>query len=98
MPRLHIALQNGFAGIPVTLVVDGQEVFRKENVRTRTQIGLADSIELERADGPVKIEVTAGDVAGSIAAHLAGDLYVSISVSPEQRLVHKSSPTPFRYM
>ena len=98
MPRLHIALQNGFTGVPVTIVVDGREVYRKDNVRTRTQIGLADSVELEHAPGAAAIDVTAGEATGSVRAEVSGDLHVSISVSPENTIVHKSSPTPFRYM
>ena len=98
MPRLHIALQNGFTGVPVTIVVDGREVYRKDDVRTRTQIGLADSVELEHDSGPVAIDVTAGDASGSVRATLSGDLHVSLSVSPEKTIVHKNSPTPFRYM
>ncbi len=98
MPRLHIALQNGFTGVPVTIVVDGREVYRKDDVRTRTQIGLADSVELEHASGPVAIDVTAGEASGSARATVSGDLYVSLSVSPEKTIVHKSSSTPFRYM
>lgn len=98
MPRLHIALQNGFGGVPVAVKVDGREVFRKDAVRTRTQIGLADSIEVARERGPVTVDVTAGEVSGSIAATVDGDLYLSISISPEQRIVHNTSQTPFRYM
>jgi hypothetical protein len=98
MPRLHIALQNGFTGVPVTILVDGREVYRKDDVRTRTQIGLADSVELEHEAGPVAIDVTAGRASGSVSAALSDDLYVSISISPENTIVHKSSPTPFRYM
>ena len=98
MPRLHIALQNGFTGVPVTIVVDGGEVYRKDNVRTRTQIGLADSVELEHASGPAAIDVTAGEASGLVRVTVSGDLHVSISVTPENTIVHKSSPTPFRYM
>ena len=51
MPRLHIALQEGFAGDPVSISVDGREIYRKDGVRTRTQIGLADSIETTHDQG-----------------------------------------------
>lgn len=98
MPRLHIALQNGFTGVPVTITVDGREVYRKDNVRSRTQIGLADSVELEHASGPAAIDVTAGEASASVSVTVSGDLHVSISVTPENTIVHKSSPTPFRYM
>ena len=98
MPLLHIALQNGFTGVAVTILVDGREVYRKDNVRTRTQIGLADSVELEHASGPAAIDVTAGEASDSFRATVSGDLYLSISVSPGNTIVHKGSPTPFRYM
>lgn len=98
MPKLHIALQEGFAGEPVTISVDGREVYRKDQVRTRTQIGLADSVETTHDAGPATIEVKAKTAAETIKTAIAGDLYLAISLTPDGHIVHRTSAQPFRYM
>jgi hypothetical protein len=98
MPRLHIALEDGFAGESVTINVDGTEVYRKDGVRTRTQIGLADSVETTHDPGSATIEIRAGEAAASITPTLTGDLFLAVSLSPDRRLVHRESAHPFRYM
>jgi hypothetical protein len=98
MPRLHIALQEGFGGVPVSISVDGHEVYRKDDVRTRTQIGLADSVETTHDAGSATIEIRAREAAATINPTLTGDLYLAVSLSPEGHIVHRSSAQPFRYM
>jgi hypothetical protein len=98
MPLLHIALQEGFAGQPVAITVDGREIYRKDQVRTRTQIGLADSVETTHAPGPATIEVRAGNASTTITPTLSADLYVGVSLDRDGRLVHRSSPQRFGYM
>ena len=98
MPRLHIALQEGFAGDPVSIAVDGKEIYRKTEVRTRTQIGLADSVETTHDPGNATIDIRARDATATITPTVAGDLFLAISISPDGRITHKSSAQPFRYM
>ena len=98
MPRLHIALQEGFGGDPVSISVDGREIYRKDSVRTRTQIGLADSIETTHDKGSATIDIHARDSAATIMPTLDGDLFLAVSLSPDGRIVHRSSAQPFRYM
>jgi hypothetical protein len=57
MALLHIALQEGFMGDDVVVRVQGEEVFCKEDVTTRPQIGYADSFEVRAEGEDVKIEV-----------------------------------------
>ena len=98
MPRLHIALQEGFTGEPVSISVDGREVYRKDQVRTRTQIGLADSVEITHDAGIATIDILARDASARITPTLAGDLYLAVSLSPDGRITHRVSGQPFRYM
>jgi hypothetical protein len=98
MPLLHIALQEGFTGEPVSILVDGKEVYRKEQVRTRLQIGRADAVEATHDPGPATVEVHAHNSSATITPTLTGDLYLAISISPDGRIVHRSSGQPFRYM
>ena len=57
MPRLAIALTDGFDGDAVVVTVNGVEAFRGDRVTTLTQIGLADSFEVDVPDGPSVVEV-----------------------------------------
>ena len=98
MPRLHIALQEGFAGEPVTISVDGHEVYKRNEVHTRTQIGLADSVETTHDAGTAAIEIRAGETTATITATITGDLFVGVSRSKDGRIVHRSSSQQFRYM
>ncbi len=52
---LRITLEDGFEGDEVGVFVDGQEVYRKRNLSTRTAISLADSMELDVQDGLHKV-------------------------------------------
>jgi hypothetical protein len=55
--RLQIALQDGFDADAVVVSVDGTEVFRKDGVTTRRQIGLADTFEVDVPERPAQLEV-----------------------------------------
>ena len=52
-----IDLQDGFDGETVILQVDGNEVFQGTDVRTRYQIGLAHTVNLELTPGPHRLSV-----------------------------------------
>jgi hypothetical protein len=96
--KLHIALQEGFAGQPVAISVDGREIYRRDQVRTRTQIGLADSVETTHPPGVATVEVRAGEAAATITPTLTQDLYIGVSIGQDGRIAHRSSPQPFGYM
>jgi hypothetical protein len=97
MPLLHVDLQEGFLGEPVVAAVNGRELFRKDGVRTRTQIGLADSFEIVLPHGPIEIALTARGTTHPISASLSSDLYVGVSITPEGGVVHKQSAHAFGY-
>jgi hypothetical protein len=97
MPLLHVDLQEGFIGEAVVASVNGRELFRKEGVRTRTQIGLADSFELVLPPGPTEITLTARGKTHAISASLSTDTYIGVSLTPEGSLVHKQSAHAFGY-
>jgi hypothetical protein len=98
MPLLHVALQEGFGGEPVAVSVNDRELFRKDDVRTRTQIGRADSFELTVPAGDARIGVTARGTTTQIPVSLSADLYVGVSLTPEGTIVHKQSTEPFGYV
>ena len=98
MPLLHIALQEGFGGEPVAVSINDRELFRKDDVRTRMQIGRADSFELTLPEGDARIAVTARGTTAQIPVSLSADQYVGVSLTPEGTIVHKQSSEPFGYV
>lgn len=97
---LHIALQDGFDDEPVVVLVGGEEVLRRDAVRTDPRIGLAYAFEVP-LHGPdaVTVEVRlprrgvegATEVVGATAVHLA------VSVR-DGALVFRTSEVPFGYV
>jgi hypothetical protein len=57
MRTLTIDLQEGFAGDEVLVRVNGSEVARRSDVRTKRMVGLACSVDVPVPDGPVTLEV-----------------------------------------
>jgi hypothetical protein len=98
MALLHIALQEGFTGEPLRISVDGQEIFNKDLVRTRPQIGHADHIDTQHAPGPVTIVVTARGSSATITHTLTGDAFIGVSITPDGHIIHRVSQDAFRYM
>ena len=58
---LTIDLQEGFEGDQVVIAVDGREVFRKQGVKTRQQIGLAERVRLDVGAGQRSLRVSLPD-------------------------------------
>ncbi|WP_336211358.1 hypothetical protein [Nonomuraea sp. LPB2021202275-12-8] len=67
MPSLTIALQEGFSGERVTVLLDGEVVFDQAGVRTRTQIGSAHTFTVEVAPGAHRIQVRAPEAGGPVS-------------------------------
>lgn len=97
--RLHIALQEGFEGDTVQILVDEQEVLADDKVRTRTQIGLARTVELDRPSGTADIDVRVPrrGIQGRLTVDLQETPYVGVSLSPQGQVVFEVSRTPFLY-
>ena len=98
MPQIHIALQEGFAGNSVTISIDGREVYRKDHVRTRTQIGLADSVQVAHDPGPAKFDIRTDKKSAAFTETVAGDVHIGISLSPDGTITHRASTQAFKYM
>lgn len=98
MPLLHVALQEGFEGEPVVISVNGREIFRGDHVKTRTQIGLAASVDETLAAGNAIIDVQAGGARTQIHAPLSEDLYLGISLTRDKQIVYRESAQAFGYV
>ena len=55
--QINLALQDGFDGDTVAILVDGVESYRGDHVTTRTQISHAADAQLEVPDRPFTLEV-----------------------------------------
>ena len=98
MPLLHVDLQEGFLDEPVRITVNGQEEFRKDGVRTRTQIGRADAFEVTLPEGPAQIEISARGITRRIDVSISADLYVGVSIAQDGSIVDKQSSRAFGYV
>jgi hypothetical protein len=99
MVLLKVDLQDGFAGDLVIAKVNDNEVFRKEGITTRLTLGLADSFEVDIAEGKIKIDVTLPmkDVFGTILLEMSGPVFLGVSVE-DHRISFKRSEVMFFYL
>ncbi len=100
MALLHIALQEGFFNDSVIIRANRQEIFRRQSVKTRTQIGLAEWMEINLPEGSVTLEVSVPSkgVTQSIPLQLSGNVYLGISLTPEGKLNYQISNQAFGYL
>ena len=98
MAVLHVDLQDGFESEPVSISVNGQPAFSKPAVRTRTQIGLADSFELNVPPGDCTVQVDARGGSTRFTVPVQDALYVGISITTEGKIVHRTSAQAFGYV
>ncbi len=99
MPLVHLAFQEGFAAERIIARIEGRIVLDKA-LKTRMQIGLADTVELEQPPGTtlLEIELPQRGQRGSLQLAIAEvPLYVAISLVPEGKIQIKASKEPFMY-
>ena len=100
MVTLHIALQIGFAHDAVTITANGAEVYRKGDVTTRPDAGLADSVDVPLPPGSTQIVLALANrgTTATVAIDLQKPTYVGFLVGPDGRITHQVSQQPFAYM
>jgi hypothetical protein len=98
MSVLHVDFQDGWTGAPAVIVVDG-EVRYRGSPRTRTQIGLAESVDVELS-GTAEVSVDAGDghpVVVYRAPDPAAETWVGVSREPDGGLRVREQQKGFGY-
>lgn len=82
MAVVGVALEEGFEGDTVVVEVNGRQVFERDGVITRTQIGLAElfDVAVDEHDAVVEVQVPARGVTGSITHPVVDRLYMGVSV------------------
>lgn len=100
MKQLTIDLQDGFEDDTVVIEVDGREVYRKAHVRTRQQIGLADTVVAEVAGPRPRVEVRLLErrLALKLEPALESVAFLGVSLGRDGRLESRESAEPFGYL
>lgn len=99
MVELHIALEEGFEGDAVVVQVDGRQVLRDADVRTRHQIGLATTVDVTAdADSTdVTLSLVDRDLSRTVSIDTRRDVWCGWSVTHDGRIEHRVSGAPLRY-
>jgi hypothetical protein len=99
MPTLHIALQEGFSGDEVAVRINGREIFHKTGVKTRMQIGFADSAEIDAQPGVVEVEIAlpARNAVKQVRLQLTAPCFLAVSIGEDNTINTSCSETPFQY-
>lgn len=98
MAKLGLHLQEGFSGDEIAIKVNGKERMRREGVRTRRVLGLAEHVELDVEDGPLSIEISmpARGLDKRVDLEASDEVYVGISLAGDDlRVITRK--TPFGY-
>ena len=100
MSVLNIHLQEGFVNDTVIILVDAREVYRKNGVTTRTQIGLADMTAIDAPNGTVDIdvEVPTRSQHAVFRVTLPDTPYVGVSLDRNGQLTHLTSAEILGYV
>ncbi|WP_405976982.1 hypothetical protein [Streptomyces sp. NBC_00158] len=99
MGVLQIALQEGFGGEHVVVAVDATVVLDEPSVHTRTQVGLARSIEVPVRDGAVTVEVSVqGGPRESLEIDTTVTKAVLVDLDADGRLTVRASADLPRFM
>jgi hypothetical protein len=99
MVTLKIDLQDGFMNDEVNIRINGAEVFHKKDVRTRFQIGYAESFEVTAEQGSIKFEVIlpSKSLSESVVFEISNDMYIGVSVI--KNTIHiRASEIAFGYL
>ena len=101
MTVVHLEFQDGWTGDPLAVVVNG-EVRHTTAPVTRTQIGFAESVELDigeaEADLELALELADGTRLPVPHAQLDGERWLGISRDSAGALRVREQPTPFGYV
>lgn len=96
---VHIELRDGFVDDHVVVTVNGEEVYDRERVSTRFQIGLADQTDIAIGEEAVTVRVAVPSqrAAAEVRFDVAAETWVGVSYL-ENALQFEISSRPFWYM
>jgi hypothetical protein len=97
---LTIDFREGFYDDTVIVLIDGNEVFRKANITSKTMTGFAEAItvKLESGNHNLHVKLLEKEVSQKINLEIHNSLYLGLNYKPEKGLEYKLQGEPFRYM
>ena len=103
MATLHVHLQDGFVGEPVTVRVGPRVALERTDVKTRPQLGLAARGELpDVATGPQTVSVTLparSERVHELQVEVSEPVtYLGLSVDDSGTITHRISTQTFGYL
>lgn len=99
MVLVTIDLQEGFANDTVVIRLNGQEIFRRRNVTTRIQTGLADRIEMQiyERSSEVVIELPIKKMAVTKELNCEKDIFLGVNLRVDGELILRERFSEFWY-
>lgn len=100
MAQLTIDLREGFFHTPVTIRLDGKEVFHADDVTTRTQTGLARQVEVQVPNGAATLEVELPRDEERIQRRVDAEVspFIGVDIAEDGTLSLRESVEPFGYV
>lgn len=101
MALLCIDLQDGFMGDTVVILINGKDVFRRADVKTKPQIGwtyISEKINVQEGQVNVEITLPLRNLSESIVLQVSTPAYLGISVTEANRISFRISHEPFGYL
>ena len=97
--KVSIDLQEGFFNDEVTIFEKDKKIYHAEKIKTRMQIGLAASFEVELSGEKttLRIVIPNRQIDEKKEIELAENLHVAISLTEDDKLEWKMSEAPFMY-
>lgn len=94
--RLTIDLQDGFEEDTVVVNLGNREVARRENVTTNRLLGLADSLEIEVPEGPLRLTVAvpSREIEETLAIDPTAGTFVTLSLRENTIEMYQSDDLP----
>ncbi len=97
--KVSIDLQEGFFKDDVTIYERDVKIYEGEQIKTRTQIGLAASFEaeLEGEKTTLRIVIPNRRIDEKKEIETAENMHIAVSVTEDDKLEWKTSEAPFMY-
>jgi hypothetical protein len=99
MVTLGLDFQDGFRNDSIVVQIEGEEVYRSEDVTTQLLLGLADSFTTQVPRGTIQIEidVPTRDLTRSISLEVDGETYLGVSILGGMLEITPPRDEPFPY-
>lgn len=98
--QLQIDFQTGFDRDAIVVYIENEEAWRRSDIRSRYQTGLAESFSTHLPRGAIelRIDLPARHLSLTLNLQLGPQLFIGVNLTDEGRLVHEVRTESFYYM